>query len=188
MTQTVSYNNTNVSSNEEEKNGKLVKGMVLGAVVGGALAMLDSTTRQKVTSNTKNMKDSTMDMVGQVRNDPSGVKSDLQDRLSSAQSVLKEAINDAQNLYEKVNGDIIGQVNQVKEESTEILSTAKEATSDLKDIGGKVKEAGEEVMDESSNQTGGSVNSRSTSNSSTGFNNTSSTSNSSDKKIPGQLG
>lgn len=187
MTQTVSYNNTNVSPNEEEKNGKLVKGMVLGAVVGGALAMLDSTTRQKVTSNTKSMKDSTMDMVGQVRNDPSGVKSDLQDRLSSAQSVLKEAINDAQNLYEKVNGDIVGQVNQVKEESSEILSTAKEATSDLKDIGGKVKEAGEEVMDENSSQSGGSLNSGSASNSSTGFNTTSS-SETSDKKIPGQLG
>ncbi|WP_113930030.1 YtxH domain-containing protein [Bacillus sp. P14.5] len=187
MTQTVSYNNTNVSSNEEEKNGKLVKGMVLGAVVGGALAMLDSTTRQKVTSNTRNMKDSTMDMVGQVRNDPSGVKNDLQDRLKSAQSVLKEAINDAQNLYEKVNGDIVDQVNQVKDESTEILSTAKEATSDLKDIGGKVKEAGEEVMDENNSNSGGSMSSNSAGNSTAGFNSTSST-NSTDKKIPGQLG
>jgi gas vesicle protein len=187
MTQTVSYNNTNVSTNEEEKNGKLVKGMVLGAVVGGAIAMLDSTTRQKVTSNTKNMKDSTMSMVGQVKDDPSGVKNDLQDRLKSASSVLKEAINDAQNLYEKVNDDIMGQVNQVKDESTEILSTAKEATSDLKNIGGKVKEAGEEVMDEqNSSQSSGSMNSGS-SNSNSNFN-SSATTNNSDSKIPGQLG
>ncbi|HZH62612.1 MAG TPA: YtxH domain-containing protein [Metabacillus sp.] len=186
MTQAVSYKNTNASSNEEEKNGKLVKGMVLGAVVGGALAMLDSNTRQKVASNTKCMKDTTMEMVGQVKNDPSGVKSDWQDRMKSAQSILKEAINDAQKLYEKLNEDIFGQVNQIKEESTEILSTAKEATSDLKDIGGKVKEAGEEVMDENNNQSSGSMNSGSTSNNSTRFNSTSSESN--DSKIPGQLG
>ncbi|RIW28764.1 YtxH domain-containing protein [Bacillus salacetis] len=187
MTQTVSYNNSGVSTNQEEKNGKLVKGMVLGAVVGGAIAMLDSTTRQKVVSNTKNVKDSTMDMVGQVKEDPSGVKHDLQDRLKSASSVLKEAIHDAQNLYEKVNEDIMGQVNQVKDESTDILSTAKEATSDLKDIGGKVKEAGEEVMDENHDQsrggtTTGSVNSAN-------YNSTSSTTNNNpNTKIPGELG
>ncbi|WP_456271425.1 YtxH domain-containing protein [Bacillus sp. AK031] len=174
MTQTVSYNN-NVSTQEEEKNGKLVKGMVVGAVVGGALAMLDSTTRQKVSSTTKDMKDSTMDMVGQVKNDPSGVKNDLQERMKSASSVLKEAINDAQNLYEKVNGDIVGQVNQVKDESTEILSSAKDATSDLKEIGSKVKEAGEEVMDENHGQYRSSTNSESA-----GGNN--------DNRIPGQLG
>ncbi|MBM7602680.1 gas vesicle protein [Metabacillus crassostreae] len=80
----------------------------------------------------------------------------MQDRMKSPLSILKEAINDAKNLYEKVNDDIVGQVNQVKKGSTEILSTAKEATSDLKDIGGKVKEAGEEVMDENNNQSSGS--------------------------------
>jgi gas vesicle protein len=184
MTQTVSYNNTGVSASEEEKNGKLVKGMVLGAVVGGAIAMLDSTTRHKVVSNTKNVKDSTMDMVGQVKNDPSGVKSDLQDRMKSASSVLKEAIHDAQNLYEKVNGDIVGQVNQVKDESSDILSTAKEATSDLKDIGGKVKEAGEEVMDENHTQSRSGTNSGSTT---ANFNSTNGASNDSNK-IPGELG
>ncbi|EDL65979.1 YtxH domain-containing protein [Bacillus sp. SG-1] len=183
MTQTISYNDTNVATNEEEKNGKLVKGMVLGAVVGGALAMLDSNTRQKVASNTRTMKDSTMDMVGQVKNDPSGVKNDLQDRLKSASSVLKEAINDAQNLYEKVNGDIVEQVNQVKDESNEILSSAKDATSDLKEIGGKVKEAGEEVMDENSTQSSSNTTSGSTTN-----NSTNTSTNNNDSKIPGQLG
>ncbi|PMC34396.1 hypothetical protein CJ195_23375 [Bacillus sp. UMB0899] len=186
MTQVVSYKNTNVSSNEEEHNGKLVKGIVWGAVIGGALAMLDSNTRQKVASNTKSLKDNTMEMVGQVKNDPSGVKNDLQERIKSAQSILKEAINDAQNLYEKINGEIVDQVNQVKEESTEIFSTAKEATSELKDIGGKVKEAGAEVIDENNNQSSGSINSSTTSNNSTRFSNNSSESNNS--KLPGEIG
>ena len=143
MTQT-NYNNVSTTS-ENDNNGKLLRGMVIGAVIGGALSMLDSNTRNKVTETTKNMKDSTMDMYSQVKNNPSEVKDDLQERLKSASSVLKEAISDAQNLYEKVNENIILPVTMVKEESSEILTHAKEATTDLKDIGGKVKEVGEEV-------------------------------------------
>ncbi|MFY0743025.1 YtxH domain-containing protein [Solibacillus silvestris] len=143
MTQT-SYNNLSTPT-ENDNNGKLLRGMIIGAVIGGALSMLDSNTRNKVTETTKNMKDTTMDMYSQVKNNPTEVKDDLQERLKSASSVLKEAISDAQKLYEKVNENIILPVTLVKDESSEILSHAKEATTDLKDIGGKVKEAGEEV-------------------------------------------
>ncbi len=143
MTQT-SYNNLSTTT-ENDNNGKLLRGMIIGAVIGGALSMLDSNTRNKVTETTKNMKDTTMDMYSQVKNNPTEVKDDLQERLKSASSVLKEAISDAQKLYEKVNENIILPVTLVKDESSEILSHAKEATTDLKDIGGKVKEAGEEV-------------------------------------------
>lgn len=151
MTPTTTYNNVS-TTNESEENRKILKCMVIGAVIGGALALLDSNTRNKVTATTKNMKDSTMDMYSQVKNNPSDVKNDLQERLKSASSVLKEAIRDAQNLYEKVNENIIVPVSIVKEESSEILSSAKEATTDLKEIGGKVKEAGEEVIDGSNGQ------------------------------------
>ncbi|WP_339262015.1 YtxH domain-containing protein [Solibacillus sp. FSL W7-1472] len=143
MTQT-SYNNLSTTT-ENDNNGKLLRGMIIGAVIGGALSMLDSNTRNKVTETTKNMKDTTMDMYSQVKNNPTEVKDDLQERLKSASSVLKEVISDAQKLYEKVNENIILPVTLVKDESSEILSHAKEATTDLKDIGGKVKEAGEEV-------------------------------------------
>ena len=151
MTQTTTYNNVS-TTNGSEKNGKILKCMMIGAVIGGALALLDSNTRNKVTATTKNMKDSTMDMYSQVKNNPSDVENDLQERLKSASSVLKEAIRDAQNLYEKVNENIIVPVSMVKEESSEILSSAKEATTDLKEIGGKVKEAGGEVIDGSNGQ------------------------------------
>lgn len=146
MTQIATYNNE-LTNTEEEKNGKLLKGLVVGAVIGAAIAMLDSNTRNKVTSTTKNVKDSTLDMYSQVRNNPVEVKNDLQERLKSASTVLKDAINDAQSLYEKINENILGPVNQVKEDSSGIISSAKEITSDIKEISGKVKEAGEEVVD-----------------------------------------
>ena len=90
-----------------------------------------------------------MDMVAKVKEDPSGVVNEMQDRIKTASGVLKEAINDAQSLYEKVNDDVIDQVNQIKDDSTEMIATTKEAAEELKDIGGKVKEAGEEVTGES---------------------------------------
>ncbi|KMM36104.1 YtxH domain-containing protein [Guptibacillus hwajinpoensis] len=129
----------------EEKNGKLVKGILVGAIVGGAVAMLDSTTRNKVRSTAGNVKSSSQGFYTRVKENPSEVKDDWMDRIQSASTVLKEAMNDAQSLYEKVNDEVVDQVNQVKEDSTEVLSTAKEAGEDLKDIGSKVKDAGQEV-------------------------------------------
>ncbi|MGM0752673.1 MAG: YtxH domain-containing protein [Bacillota bacterium] len=192
MAQTVPYNtqtsntaNANrMNGTSGEKNSKLLKGMVVGAVVGGAVAMLDKTTRKRVSSRTSNVKDSTMGMVAKVRENPSGIMNDWQDRLKTASTVLKEAINDAQSLYEKVNDDVIDQVNQVKEDSSEIIATTKEAAEELKEIGGKVKEAGEEVTGDSTS----SVNSTqpSTSSTSTHDNNIHPTNRTS--SVPGQVG
>lgn len=173
-----------MNGTSSEKNGKLLKGMVVGAVVGGALAMLDKTTRKRVSSRTSNVKDSTMGMVAKVRENPSGVMNDWQDRLKTASTVLKDAINDAQSLYEKVNDDVIDQVNQVKEDSSEIIATTKEAAEELKDIGGKVKEAGEEVTGESTSSVNGSQSS--TSSTSTSDNNIHPTNRAS--SVPGQVG
>ena len=190
MTQPVSYGTqtnqrtdlhvTPVNTEQKESSSKLIKGMVVGAVVGGALAMLDKTTRKKVGSTTSNMKDSTMGVVNQVKENPSGVMNDWQDRIKSASSVLKEAINDAQTLYEKVNEDVVEQVNQVKEDSSEIIATTKEAASELKGIGEKVKEAREEVTGDSTTS--------STNNTATSNNNNSIHPTNRSSDIPGQVG
>ncbi|WP_273835562.1 YtxH domain-containing protein [Guptibacillus sedimenti] len=143
---------TTTTTVNNEKNGKLVKGILVGAIVGGAVAMLDSTTRNKVRSSAGTFKDSSKGFYTRVKENPGEVKDDWMDRIQSASSVLKEAMNDAQALYEKVNDDVVDQVNQVKEDSTEVLSSAREASEDLKDIGSKVKDAGQEVTDSNENE------------------------------------
>ncbi|MBM7649480.1 gas vesicle protein [Bacillus ectoiniformans] len=136
---------TTISQSKTGSNSKLLTGMMIGAVVGGAVALLDTNTRNKVTSSTRGVKDSTVNMVTKVKENPGEVKNDFQERFKNASAVLKEAISEAQDLYEKVNKDVIEPVSQVTEDSNNILSTAQEATEDLKGIGSKVKEAGAEV-------------------------------------------
>lgn len=133
------------STRTRSRSGKLMKGIMLGAAVGGAIAMLDSGTRRRVATKTTSWKDSTMGMVERVREDPSGVMNDWQGRLKSASAVLKDAINDAQSLYERVSDDII---EPVKEQSSELIASTKDAAEDLQEIGMKVKEAGEEIKED----------------------------------------
>ncbi|MDG5471896.1 YtxH domain-containing protein [Jeotgalibacillus sp. ET6] len=147
MAQTQQYNTT--STNTEEKNSKLLKGVLIGAVIGGAVTMLDSTTRKSVASGGRGVKDSTVGLVTKVKDNPSEIKHDLQDRLKSAASVLKNAMSDAQSLYERVNEDVLPQVDEIRESASDIVSTAKETTEGVKDIGSQVAEAGSEVTGDS---------------------------------------
>ncbi len=152
MTQLASFE----KNQEKAANSKLMKAIVIGAVVGGVVAMLDSSTRKKMTTKTKEMKDSTTKMITQVRENPTEVKRDWQERIKTTSAAVKEIINDAQQLYEKVNSTVIEPATQMKEDTSDILSSAKEATEELKGIGSKVKEAGVEIASE--NETNADVN------------------------------
>ncbi|WP_100372154.1 hypothetical protein [Bacillus sp. FJAT-45037] len=144
---------TQVGTTGNEKSGSLMKGIVIGAAVGAAVAMLDPKTRNRVTTATSDMKDQTMDMYTKVRENPEEVKTDIQARVQSASAVLKEAITEAKDLYERINGDLKEQVNDVKEDSMDLVNQAQEVKEDMKNIGAKVAEAKEEATsDESTNQ------------------------------------
>ncbi|WP_368504916.1 YtxH domain-containing protein [Alkalihalophilus sp. As8PL] len=140
-------------SAKNEKGGSLVKGIVIGAAVGAAVAMLDPKTRNRVTTATSDMKDQTMDMYTKVKENPEEVKTDVQARIQSASAVLKEAITEAKDLYERVNGDIKEQINDVKEDSMDIVNQAQELKDDVKDIGGKVAQVKDEINPDSTQST-----------------------------------
>lgn len=160
MEQNNTYNTTNTTTalrsdygqgmNYDHDNGpnsKLMKGIVIGGIIGGALAMLDSTTRTKVKTKAMDLKDSSANLISEVKENPGDVKDNMINQFKSASNTLKEAIKDAQSLYQRVNEDVFGNMDMVKEVSNEAMSTAKEAKSELADIGSKVKEAGSELME-----------------------------------------
>lgn len=138
---------------DTEKNSKLLKGIILGGIIGGAITLLDSSTRNKVKTTAVDLKDSSMDMFSQVKENPGEVKEQMMQRFKEASNTLKEAISEAQNLYQIVNEDVFGKVNEVKGISSDALNTAKEATGELKEIGSKVAEAGSKLTDTSSSNT-----------------------------------
>lgn len=146
---------------DNENSSKLLKGILIGGIVGGALMLLDSSTRRKITDTALNLKDSSVDMYSQVKDNPSEVKEQMIDRFKSASDTLKEAISDAQALYETVNENVFSKVTEVKDISSDALSTAKDATEELKGLGGKVAEAGSQLAEIPAAATEGSSNSSS---------------------------
>ena len=88
-----------------------------------------------------------MNVVSEVRNNPSDVKEQMMSSFKEASNVLKEAISDAQNLYQRLNEDVFSKVGDAKSLSNEAMNTVTEAKGELKEIGSKVKEAGTEAMD-----------------------------------------
>ena len=64
-----------------------------------------------------------------------------------ASSILKEAISDAQNLYQRLNDDVFSKMNEAKSNSSDVVQTVMNAKDELKEVGSKVKEAGTTAMD-----------------------------------------
>lgn len=131
---------------QNEKNSKLLRGILIGAAVGGAVALIDSTTRSKVKKGASSLKDGSVNMFNQVRENPSEMKDSVMEQIQGAKDTLQSAITDAQHLYDRVN-KVVGRVNDVVKISSQTLSIAKGAKNELGKIGSKVKEAGTEVTE-----------------------------------------
>lgn len=130
-----------------EQNSKLLKGIVIGGLIGGALALIDYNTRTKVKNTAVGLKDSSSKMLTEVKENPGEVKDQMISQFKSATNTLKEAISDAQELYQRVNKDVFGNIDVLKEISNDALSTAKEARGELGSISSKLKEAGSELTE-----------------------------------------
>ncbi|MFD6439536.1 YtxH domain-containing protein [Peribacillus sp. NPDC060186] len=132
---------------ETKTNSKLLKGILIGGLVGGALTLLDSNTRNKVKRSAILLKDNSVNMIEQVKENPGEVKEQMVSGVKGATNTIKEAINDVETLYENVNEDVVGKVTEVQEISTDALDSAKEATSELKGISSKVVVAGKQLKE-----------------------------------------
>jgi gas vesicle protein len=141
------YSSSFSSDTSSSSNSKLMKGVLIGAAIGGVVAMLDSNTRTKVKDTAMNVKDTSMNVVSEVKNNPADVKDQLMNSFKEASSILKEAISDAQNLYQRLNEDVFSKMGDAKSLSADAVMTVLNAKNDLKEVGSKVKEAGSAAMD-----------------------------------------
>lgn len=137
----------NQPTKQNDSNSKLLKGIIIGGIVGGALTLLDSNTRNKVKRSAISLKDNSMNMVEQVKANPGEVKEQMVSGVKGATDTIKEAISDVETLYETVNEEVVSKVSEVKDISTNALDSAKDATSELKDISSKVVVAGKQLKE-----------------------------------------
>lgn len=133
-------NNPNRQFDQIDSGGPkitVVTGMLLGALVGGLLALLSSSNRETTKQSLTNAKSSVGGLVDTIKEDPAGKASQVIGQVKAASGVIQEVATDVQNVYEKVAGE----VDTVKQDVNKVVETAQEAKSDLQSIGEKVVEA-----------------------------------------------
>lgn len=145
MNEYENQNNQNYGYSENEKNSKLLKGIVIGGVIGGVLTLLDSSTRNSLKETAVDLKNTSKNMFTEVKQNPTEVKDQMVSQFQQASNVLKEAIADAQQLYDRLNSDLFGKVSEVKDISKDALDTVMGFKGEVKQIGSKVAEAGTEL-------------------------------------------
>lgn len=132
--------NPNRQFDQEASSGRqvsLLTGMLLGAVVGGLLTLLSSSSRQNTKQSLRGAKDSVSTLASSIKEDPSGKASQVINQVKSASSIIQEVASDVQNVYDKVNTEL----DTVKSDASSVKETVNEAKGDLNSISSKVVEA-----------------------------------------------
>lgn len=87
----------------------LLKGVVIGAAAAAAATLLNSKVRNKVKESAVEVKDSSMKLYQDVKEDPGMVKEKMKMQLQDASTSLKKASENAQELYGKVSNKLMDQ-------------------------------------------------------------------------------
>jgi gas vesicle protein len=129
---------------EKQQNNKLIKGMVIGGVIGGFLTLIDRNTRSAVATKAVDIKDSSKNVIMHVKENPGEVKEQLLEQVKQATDTLKHTIQEAKNLAERINRDVI---KEVKEISNEAVSFAEDTKEEYLDIQSNVKDTSSKLTE-----------------------------------------
>lgn len=144
---------------EKQEKNLFLKGVVIGAAAGGAATLLNKDTRRKMGRNLKSAKGTVAETTSTIRENPRETKDEVMAKAKNAVSVLKEAANSVQQIYDSANDEIKEEVSNVKKDSEMAVQSAKEIKQDsekalhtvnetkeeLKSAGNKAKEAKSEL-------------------------------------------
>lgn len=127
---------------DNERNSMLMRGVVIGGLVGGVFSLIDAKTRNQLKETAVDLKSTSKSLLNGVKENPSEMKEQMVSQFTQVTNVLKEVMGDAQKLYERLNEDLFSKMGNIKEVSSDALSTVKGAKDDLKQIGYKLADAG----------------------------------------------
>lgn len=129
--------NRQFEMNEGGSNITVMKGILIGAAVGGLLALLSSNARTNTKQTFKGAKESVSSVAQDIKSDPAGKATQVIEQVKAASGVIQEVATDVQKVYETVNSNL----ETVKEDASKLANTAAETKSDIQSIGEKVVEA-----------------------------------------------
>lgn len=127
---------------DNERNSMLMRGVVIGGLVGGVFSLIDAKTRNQLKETAVDLKSTSQNLLNGVKENPNEMKEQMVSQFTQITNVLKEVMGDAQKLYERLNEDLFSKMGNIKEVSSDALSTVKGAKDDLKQIGYKLADAG----------------------------------------------
>ena len=130
---------------EKQQNNKLIKGMIIGGVIGGFLTLIDRNTRSAVATKAVDIKDSSKNVIMHVKENPGEVKEQLLEQVKQATDTLKHTIQEAKNLAERINRDVIKEAKEISHEAVTFAEDTKEEyldiQSNVKDTSSKLTES-----------------------------------------------
>jgi len=129
--------NRQFEMNEGGSNITVMKGMLIGAAVGGLLALLSSNARTNTKQTLKGAKESVSSVAQDIKSDPSGKATQVIEQVKAASGVIQEVATDVQKVYDTVNTNL----ETVKEDASKIVATAADTKSEIQSVGEKVVEA-----------------------------------------------
>ncbi|WP_270182656.1 YtxH domain-containing protein [Alkalihalobacillus sp. CinArs1] len=118
---------------QKKSENKLFKAVLIGGLAGALISLLDRGTRQSIKEGSKR----TGEVLREVKNNPSYYSNKVRQTVEDAGDLMKEVQDDITTLSKKFSG--------LKESSVEALNIVKETQKDIKEIGSRVVEAGEEL-------------------------------------------
>ncbi|APH05591.1 hypothetical protein [Bacillus weihaiensis] len=127
-----------------QNDSKLVKGIVVGGVIGGCLTLLDKNTRKQVSESASSMKDSSVAVITNVKENPTEVKDQILDQAKHATDILKTTIQEAKDLLGKIQSEVVV---DAKDLSQEAKTLAEEAREDLKNVQADLIETGSQLTE-----------------------------------------
>lgn len=127
-----------------EQNSKLLKGIVIGGMIGGCLALMDRNTRTAVTTKAGDLKDSSKNVLMHVKENPSEVKDQILDQVKQATDSLKHTIQEVRYLADRINEDVLKNAKEIKHEATEFAGDTKE---NLKELQSNVKATSSNIIE-----------------------------------------
>ncbi|UOQ45013.1 hypothetical protein MUN89_03405 [Halobacillus salinarum] len=136
----------NQTAQTKKGKKKLPLAILAGAVIGGAFILIkDPQERRRLKQKTSQTKDTVSQYTSEVKEDPSGKKDEVLDRVRRTATVIKDVFSTVQEIIDNEGKELKQQAQTIKDDSQDMLSTAQDVKEDLKEVGDKTAEAKEEL-------------------------------------------